>query len=399
MSEQESPVTLSRIAVEPIDWFSNPLDWRPIDRMILLGALVMLAPGLIGAGIGLVMMLAPDYLHFNVARPLMALYALHLLLLSGFLVAAGRKRQQVSDWPAFEAFVIGSFMVTVYGTGFLTGTHFAEGLLLVFLGIFIASALGNVRRLLIAFYGGAALLVVFALSDVIRALPTAPLLAKPLVGPDGSVVMGMIGIRIVLAAVIIAITRLVIAAIVRWVERENLFREMSTIDGLTRLCNRRSFIERGESELSRSRRFGDVPVACIMVDLDHFKKINDTWGHHAGDQVLVAASGILMQNRRQYDEVGRYGGEEFALLLPNTSAEAAMTVAERIRCTIAGTPVHVDGQRILMTASFGVAAYPRKDVAGLNDLLKAADRALYVAKETGRNKVCLDQQAERPAGT
>ncbi|MES2918631.1 MAG: GGDEF domain-containing protein [Pseudomonadota bacterium] len=390
MSEQKGGLASGHVAVEPIDWFTNPLDWRPIDRMILLGLLVMLAPGMIGVGIGLVMILAPEYVHFEVARPLMVAYALQLLLLIGFLVAAMRRRRQVSDWPAFEILVIGSFMVTVYGTGFLTGTHFAEGLLLIFLGIFILSALGNVRRLLMAFYAGIVLLALFAISDVTGALPTAPLLAKPLVGPDGNVVMGMIVIRIVLATVIIAITRLVIAAITRWVDRENLYREMSTTDGLTRLCNRRSFLERGESELSRSKRLGDSPVACIMLDLDHFKKINDTYGHHAGDQVLVAASAILMQSRRQYDEVGRYGGEEFALLLPNTTAAAAQVVADRIRCTIAGTPVETDGHRILMTASFGVSAYPAKDISCLNDLLKAADRALYVAKASGRNRVCVE---------
>ncbi|MCC2636847.1 MAG: diguanylate cyclase [Moraxellaceae bacterium] len=389
MSDPKGAQASGHNAVDPIAWWTNPLDWRPLDRMILLGLLVMLAPGLMGVVIGLAMLRSPEYLHLEVARPLMAVYGLHLVLLTGFLVAAMRRRERVSDWPAFEIFVIGSFMVTVYGTGFLTGTHFAEGLLLVFLGIFIASALGSVRRLLVAFYGGVVLLVIFALSDVTRALPNAPLLARPLVGPDGSVVMGMIAIRIVLATVIIVITRLVISAITRWVERENLYREMSNLDGLTRLCNRRSFLERGESELSRSKRLGDSPVACIMLDLDHFKKINDTYGHHAGDQVLVAASAILLQNRRQYDEVGRYGGEEFALLLPNTSAEDALHVADRIRGMLANTPVESDGHRIRMTASFGVASCPARDITCLNDLLKAADRALYVAKESGRNRVCL----------
>jgi diguanylate cyclase (GGDEF)-like protein len=362
--------------------------------MILLGLLVQLVPLLVGGSILLIMLYAPEFLHLDVAGPLLGLFALHFVTLSGFLLAALRKRQRVEDWPLLEGFVIGSFVVSVYVTGFLTGTHFSEALLLIFLGLFVASALGNVQRLLVAYYGGILFLAGVALCEVLRVLPTAPLLARSLNNPDGSVVMGLVVIRIVLATASLAVGRLAIAAIARWVERENLYREMSTIDGLTRLCNRRSFIERSESELSRSRRFGDIPVACVMIDLDHFKKINDTYGHHAGDQVLVAASAILMHNRRQYDEVGRYGGEEFALLLPNTSAEAAMIVAERIRCTIAGTPVQVDGHRILMTASFGVAAYPNKDISCLNDLLKAADRALYVAKETGRNKVCLD---DRPA--
>jgi diguanylate cyclase (GGDEF)-like protein len=376
-------------AVDPINWLSNPLDWRPIDRITLLALLVMLVPVLCGSGLALVMIFAPEYVHFALAWPLLALYGLHFLLLTGFLLAANSRRQQVDDWPLYEAFVCASFMVTVFITGFLTGTHFGESLLFNFLGILIVSALGTIRRLIITFYFGCALLAVFALSDLMEWVIAAPMLAKPLVSPAGHLVKGMAGIHIVLAIVAVGIGRLAMGAIARWVDRENLYREMSSIDGLTRVSNRRSFLERGESELSRARRFADSPVACIMVDLDHFKKINDTYGHHAGDQVLVVASGILMKSRRQYDEVGRYGGEEFALLLPNTTAATAALVAERIRSTIAGTPVDVDGHRILMTASFGVAAYPSTEVNCLNDLLKAADKALYEAKETGRNKVCV----------
>jgi diguanylate cyclase (GGDEF)-like protein len=169
---------------------------------------------------------------------------------------------------------------------------------------------------------------------------------------------------------------------------------MSTIDGLTRLTNRRSFIERGHSEFSRARRISAGGVACVMVDLDYFKRINDTWGHHAGDQVLVAASAILMESARQYDEVGRYGGEEFAILLPGVSLETAAAVAERIREKIATTEVEVDGNSISMSASFGVACYPAPGIEDLNDLLKAADKALYVAKESGRNRVVMAEQAD-----
>jgi diguanylate cyclase len=171
------------------------------------------------------------------------------------------------------------------------------------------------------------------------------------------------------------------------VERENLYREMSSIDGLTRLTNRRSFIERGQSEIRRAQRAALHNVACVLADLDHFKSINDTWGHHVGDEVLVAASNILMENTREYDEVGRYGGEEFAILMPGLSLAEASAAAERIRDKIAGTPVLVDGQAIHFTASFGVACFPALGVDSLNELLKAADRALYQAKDQGRNRV------------
>jgi diguanylate cyclase (GGDEF)-like protein len=370
-------------------WFSNPLDWRNIERLILLGTLVMLAPGMFGLTLIAALWLTPQFLHDSVAYPLLGLYALHLLLMLGFLRSALRRREHHDDWPAFENFIIASFLVTVLVTARLTGTHLAEGLLLVFLGINITSALANIQKIRIAYLWGCGLMALFAISDFSGLFPAAPLLAKPIMNADGSLVTGWIVVRVVLGGVLLAISAISISAIARWVERENLYREMSTIDGLTRLTNRRSFIERGHSELSRAQRTGSGGVACVMVDLDHFKKINDTWGHHAGDQVLVTASAIMMASARQYDEVGRYGGEEFALLLPGTTLESAALVAERIRAKIEATEVEVDGKTIRMTASFGVACYPAPGMETLNDLLKAADVALYQAKESGRNRVCL----------
>ncbi len=374
-------------------WLSNPLDWRAIDRLILLGALVMLAPGLFGSVLVAAMILTPDYVHPGVAQPLLALFCLHLLVLGGFLAVAMRRRTHHDDWPAFENFIIASFLFTVLVSAWLTGTHFAEGLLLVFLGISISSALSSIRKIRIAYVWGCVVMVLLAVIDLGGVVHPAPLLAKPMINPDGSLVLGWLLFRVCLAAILLAIMSISISAISRWVERENLYREMSTIDGLTRLTNRRSFIERGQSELSRAQRMGESPVACVMVDLDHFKKINDTWGHHAGDQVLVAASAIMMTSARPYDEVGRYGGEEFAILLPGATLESAVIVAERIREKIASTPVEVDGHTIAMTASFGVSCFPAGDIDNLNDLLKAADRALYVAKGSGRNRVCVDTSA------
>lgn len=165
---------------------------------------------------------------------------------------------------------------------------------------------------------------------------------------------------------------------------------MSTTDGLTRLSNRNFFINRGQEEIDRTREQtlkSASTLACIMIDLDHFKKINDTWGHHAGDQVLVAASKVMLKNARNTDEVGRYGGEEFAMLLPATSLKKAAHIAERLRRKISDMNVIVDGNCIDVTASFGVACFPTSDVDSMEDLLKAADKALYEAKETGRNKV------------
>ena len=370
-------------------WLSNPLDWRPIDRLILLGALTLLAPSMFGSVLLLTLATAPEFLAAGPARGMLAFYALHGLALAAYLVSALSRREREHDFPAFENFIIVSFVVVVMLSTWLTGTHFTMGLLLLFLGINITSALANIRKIKLAYLATCVLMALLAVADFAGVLPFAPLFAKMPLNPDGSPMLGWLAAQVQLAAILLAISAISMAAINRWVERENLYREMSTIDGLTRLANRRSFIERGRSELSRAQRMGTSPVACVMVDLDHFKRINDTHGHHAGDQVLVVASAIMMENARQYDEVGRYGGEEFAILLPGASMEAAAMVAERIRARIEATPVDVDGKTVRMTASFGVSCYPAPGVGNLNDLLKAADKALYVAKEGGRNRVCL----------
>ncbi|MDP2166617.1 MAG: GGDEF domain-containing protein [Hydrogenophaga sp.] len=381
MTQQERAAT-----PDDFTWFSNPLDWRPIDRLILLGSLVMLAPVLFGVGLLLSMLLTPHFIDAAIGSFLLGLYALHTVLLGGYILLALRQRHQTSDWPAFENFVIGSFVLNVLVSSYATGTHFSQGMLLLSLGVNITSALANIRKILVAYFLVCVVMVIFAVIDFSGQFSPAPLFAAPPLKADGAPVLGWLVVQVAIVVALLAITRISIAAVSRWVEREDLYREMSTIDGLTRLTNRSSFIARGQSELSRARRI-PADVACVMVDLDHFKNINDTWGHHAGDKVLVEASAILMESARQYDEVGRYGGEEFAILLPNVSLEDAAMVAERVREKIANARIVVDGQQIAVTASFGVACYPGPGIEDLNDLLKAADKALYEAKESGRNRV------------
>lgn len=391
--QTQTPVSAGSTVPDDFSWISNPLDWRAIDRLILLASLVMIAPVMLGATLLTAMWLTPRFIDHGVGVWLLAFYVVHAIVLGTYIAAALRRRHESSDWPALENFVVGSFVVNVLVGSFLTGTHFSQGLLLIFLGINITSALVNIHKILTAYFLVCVVMMVFAVIDFTGAVQTAPLFAVAPITPDGAPVTGWLAVQVTLGAILLAISRISMAAISRWVEREDLYREMSTIDGLTRLTNRSSFIARGQSELSRARR---VPahVACVMVDLDHFKRINDTWGHHAGDKVLVVASSILMEMARQYDEVGRYGGEEFAILLPNATIDGAAAVAERIREKIATTSVEVDGQKISMTASFGVACYPAPGIDDLNDLLKAADKALYEAKESGRNRVVLARMTE-----
>lgn len=161
---------------------------------------------------------------------------------------------------------------------------------------------------------------------------------------------------------------------------------MSQTDALTGLDNRRHLNERIEEMFQHAQRLNE-PFSCVMCDLDKFKSVNDTYGHQAGDEVLKQLAAILKEEAREIDRVGRYGGEEFMLLLPGTVLDAAVTFAERVRKRIEGHTFTFDGGTLTRTASFGVSGWPHPAIDQCDGLVRAADDALYVAKETGRNRV------------
>ena len=166
--------------------------------------------------------------------------------------------------------------------------------------------------------------------------------------------------------------------------------QMAVTDGLTELANRRSFDRSLDRELTRAART-DGRLSVVLLDLDHFKSLNDTYGHVVGDNVLRQIAQALRECGREYDTIARYGGEEFAAVLPGCSSALALQVAERLRAAVEGAPTDVP-----ITASCGVATYPY-DGIDANGLLSAADQALYAGKRAGRNTVRSAEQARAVA--
>ena len=165
-----------------------------------------------------------------------------------------------------------------------------------------------------------------------------------------------------------------------------LVEQQALVDPLTGLANRRLLEETLRTELARAARFGDE-VCLVLADLDDFKQVNDRFGHAAGDEVLKAFAGALDHTVRDSDMAGRWGGEEFALVLPGTDAEGGARLADRARRAIGSTSVEIPGGSVRVTASFGVASFP-----GVHDrdaLLAAADGALYAAKRAGKDRVAV----------
>jgi diguanylate cyclase (GGDEF)-like protein len=170
------------------------------------------------------------------------------------------------------------------------------------------------------------------------------------------------------------------------VRQAEALEQLASVDSMTGLNNRRHFRTLAEAEWSRFRRYGR-PLALLMIDIDLFKSINDSYGHDIGDEVIKSVAGILQTHKRVSDIVGRLGGEEFALLLPEATLDNAAAAGDRLRQLVAGHAVAVEGRRIPVTISAG-ASVCDANTSGIDELLKQADVALYEAKRTGRNRVC-----------
>ena len=190
------------------------------------------------------------------------------------------------------------------------------------------------------------------------------------------------------------------AATLKHFQRFSSIKNIAIYDTLTGLHNRRHFEERLGVETQKSFYSG-TPLSLVMVDIDHFKKVNDTFGHTEGDQVLCKTSSLLKNSVRKKDTVARYGGEEFILILPEAGLEESFVIAERIRRIVEDTPFEVGQAQVKLTISMGISNFPSHRAKSKEELVKMADQALYDAKRGGRNKVCIfgGKVAQRTAPT
>ena len=172
-------------------------------------------------------------------------------------------------------------------------------------------------------------------------------------------------------------------------ERVKLYNELqesSILDSLTKIYNRRHFMFRYETEFQRAKKF-NLSLAFLMIDIDHFKKINDAYGHLVGDAVLREVARIIKENLRGIDFLARFGGEEFSVILPETDKASAIMAAERISTKVSRERIMVFDETLGVNISVGVATFPQNTLYS-DVLIEVADKALYKAKQSGRNRVC-----------
>ena len=311
----------------------------------------------------------------------------HILILSFVIVQGNTLRKNQGHSGALWYVVAFSWVVSNLTTTFLVGTYYSDGMLMLLLGFMINLPLNRHQALFVSFGFALVLFIILTAIDLSGLFPAGALFST-IPYENGQPWGPWLFVRLTLCIGAFGLAFIAGQTVASWQAREQKFRRLSNTDGLTLLSNRSYFLHRSALVFQQVNRRTDA-LACILLDLDHFKKINDTYGHHAGDKVLIAVAQVLKQNAREYDEVSRLGGEEFAILMPTTTIDVAAQVATRIRKRLEAKTIEVDGRIIKVTTSIGVACYPDTDINGIEDLLKKADLALYEAKRCGRNKVIV----------
>ena len=238
-------------------------------------------------------------------------------------------------------------------------------------------------RPLLRTHGAVMVTVATSLLAVVMSVVCGLVVAPLFVGPVSS---GSVAMTVVIPALVAPpIIYLAMSLLCELDKAEQHLQRISVTDELTRVFNRRYLLHVIGVAFARSRRYGEE-LSILMMDIDHFKAVNDVHGHHAGDQVLVEVAQRIRGRLRNIDVVARYGGEEFVAVLPSTAIEGALTLAERVRHAIADESLPTERQVIPVTISIGVASLRDED-EDVDALLRRADRALYRAKLEGRNRV------------
>ncbi|MBV1871055.1 MAG: GGDEF domain-containing protein [Gammaproteobacteria bacterium] len=380
-------------------WDSIPLrdliNTAPVEKTLFLAYISICAPTIyfIAVAYGYIEQ-ASNQNHAILNSTYTALFLLicvaHILILCHAIARGKRLLRLGASQVRADALwylVAMSWVIFSLSTTYLVGTYYSDGMLLLLLGFTISLPLQRAKPLSIAFGSAFVFFILLTISDLSGVFPAGALFAN-IPYENGQPWAPWHAARLIMGFSTFILAFVASQTIAAWRRRELAFREASNTDGLTLLSNRTYFLECSNLAFQNANRRTDA-LACIMLDLDFFKRINDTYGHHAGDRVLIAVAKVLKQNAREYDEVCRLGGEEFAILMPATTIDVATQVASRIRKRLEDNLIEVDGQSVKITTSIGVACYPDIDIYGIEDLLKKADLALYEAKRRGRNKVVI----------
>lgn len=369
--------------------FADVLDWSAVDKGILLPLILIpiYAQYLLWAGYVLLRddrTLLADVVFLEGQGSVVMDFIVGALALLA-LGAALRRRWPDARWYQYLCALY--YSLTLMYCGYIIGAlSFAAGVVLVGAPL-VGFILLDRAVVYVAWAAAVVAMLVASYAGAIGLVQYAPAIVPPVPGDSANQLFWTTSTIYFAAPHLVIIMALADFLLGRWREREKAFRTLSYTDVLTGVHNRRSVLQLLEREVAKRHRRG-APVSVVLVDLDHFKQVNDTWGHPAGDRVLTTASAILADCLRQSDALGRVGGEEFLLVLPDTDIDGARVIAERCRQRLAETNITAEnGVTFQVTGSFGISGNARDPGIAVDALVAAADDALYRAKQNGRNRV------------
>lgn len=368
------------------DWFADSYSWSRLRRARLFCAVAMSQAGLLLLVAAAVLAFAAPASDLHWAGVMLAwLAGAAALVYFLFFKASARLERRQADGRVFLLLLTYSYGMLFGGALYLAGpfTGFTwltitTAALSVLIGFGTLPSLRLLGSLSIALFTATG-------AGIAGWIPYSPILALPS-GADSSVLRfaGTLIVHVIAAAAGLAQLGL-LTILLR--ERERKFRGLSSRDPLTGIANRRATMERLEETWSRISRHQET-LAIGIADVDRFKDVNDRYGHPTGDRALERVAALLRTSLRGEDHVGRWGGEEFLIILPLQGPVSAKAALERCRVRIAGESILAeDGRKLKVTASFGLAVYPAPGLTTMQDVIAAADAALYRAKRAGRNRV------------
>jgi len=384
-----TPITAKqrRSLAQPI---GNLLGWRAVDRCLLI-AFILLPGGVLFFGIEHLAhgwFYSSTYMGDQLLDLITVLSAVHVAVWALVIVAGVLLRTRAPESRFFVYLTVQLYSLDIAIFVCVTGSFHSPGWIL-FLGGGVLGFLlfGRLPTLL-----GLTTFIVVVVASIVAtqhgfATELAMATRPPPVDADAwSWWIWRMGISTaVYGTLTLALCAYVIAQLR---DREARLEVLSKTDALTGVTNRRHFMEVVGRELARAGRY-ETPISCVMIDLDHFKRVNDEHGHLVGDRVLVAVTDAIGRSVRESDYVARYGGEEFVILLPATDVDGARELAERCRSTVATTQVADRAGPLSVTASMGISSFEKGNIGTVDELLSAADQALYEAKKLGRNRVVV----------
>lgn len=375
------------------NWMSrvtHVMEWRDADKCALASLLTL---GFVGVWILRMWLVERNpaygpYMNQDFVAPMMALVLFQAFGQSVLIAVALLLRRKARRLPWLvhltNQFWYVCFFLDLYAVGPFT-SPFA---MLVLLAAVFGFVVFPLRPVLYSLGTFTALLVASTIAERAGAIPYAPLMVTDPLDAGRPYTSWMLSLGVLPLLASVFVLGLFAHVVGQLQDREQRLKELVKTDYLTGVDNRRSFMDRAEREFIRAKRF-NKPLTVVMLDVDHFKRVNDSYGHGTGDEVLKVVARILAAEIRRHDVIARYGGEEFALLLAETDEAQARIMAERCRQKIESARLALKGAAIKVTASVGIASCPREGVEKIGQLIDLADKALYQAKESGRNQTVI----------